>query len=226
MPRMRTRATFANVTALLALVVALGGSATAAVLITGKNVKDGSLSGVDVKNESLLSADIKNGSLQAKDFKAGVLQSGARGAQGLQGVAGPKGDQGAAGVTPETLPSGRTVRGGFSEDKYAPGAGAGIAATISFPLPLTAAPATNVVLPGGASTSQCPGSLGDPQAAPGQLCAYVESIDNLASPICLTSLSANTCGEANRFGASVQSSSSSATPIAIRLRGTWAVTAP
>ena len=226
MARMRTRATFANVTALLALVIALGGSATAAVLITGKNVKDGSLESADIKNNTLLSADIKNGSLAVKDFKPGVLQAGPRGPQGLQGIQGAKGDPGAPGVIPETLPSGRTARGGFSEDKYAPGAGAGIAATISFPLALAAAPGVNVILPGDAATSQCPGSLDNPQAAAGQLCAYVESTLNLATPTCITALSANECGQANRFGATVQSSSSSAAPIAIRLRGTWAVTAP
>lgn len=60
MPHRGSRS-FANVTSLLALIVALSGTAYAAVTITGKNVKDGSLTG----------ADIKNGSLQARDLAAG-----------------------------------------------------------------------------------------------------------------------------------------------------------
>jgi hypothetical protein len=48
--RLRSRLTFANVSSTIALFVALGGSATAAVLITGKNVKDATLTGKDLKN--------------------------------------------------------------------------------------------------------------------------------------------------------------------------------
>jgi hypothetical protein len=96
---MRPKLTYANVVATLALFVALGGSATAAVLITGKNVKNNSLTGVDVKNGSLRSADIKDGDLLAKDFKAGQLPAGATGPQGIPG---PKGETGEAGPKGET----------------------------------------------------------------------------------------------------------------------------
>jgi hypothetical protein len=85
--RVRSKLTYANVTATLALFVALGGSSYAAIQITGRNVKDSSLTTKDVKNRSLLKAD----------FKPGQLPAGAQGLQGLQGFQGPKGDQGTAG---------------------------------------------------------------------------------------------------------------------------------
>jgi hypothetical protein len=78
---------FAKVVSLLALFVALGGSAYAAVTITGRNVKNGSLTSADIRNRSLLS----------KDFKPGQLAAGPRGAQGAPGATGAKGPPGVAG---------------------------------------------------------------------------------------------------------------------------------
>jgi hypothetical protein len=59
--------------ALLALAVALGGTSYAAIVITGKNVRNGSLSGADVRNGSLRSADVRDRSLRSRDFRAGQL---------------------------------------------------------------------------------------------------------------------------------------------------------
>ena len=62
--RLQTHLTYANVTATLALVLALGaGSATAAQLITG----------ADVRNNSLTTRDVRDGSLLAKDLRRGQL---------------------------------------------------------------------------------------------------------------------------------------------------------
>jgi hypothetical protein len=57
------RPTYASVVATLALVVALGGTSYAAVKITGKDVKNGSLSGKDVKDASLTGNDLKKQSV-------------------------------------------------------------------------------------------------------------------------------------------------------------------
>jgi hypothetical protein len=51
------------VVATLALVVAMGGTSYAAVKITGKDVKNGSLSGKDVKDKSLTGKDVKKQSV-------------------------------------------------------------------------------------------------------------------------------------------------------------------
>jgi hypothetical protein len=72
------------VVAMVALFVALSGTAvaTTSMLITGKQVKNGSLTGADVKNRSLT----------PRDFRGSV-----RGPQGLPGPAGPQGPQGPQG---------------------------------------------------------------------------------------------------------------------------------
>jgi type VI protein secretion system component Hcp len=73
------RLTYANVTSTVCLFVVLGGSAYAAVSISGKDVRNGSLTG----------ADIKNHSLRARDFRPGELPVG---------PTGPKGDPGSDGA--------------------------------------------------------------------------------------------------------------------------------
>ena len=97
---------YANVTATVALIAALGGTSYAAVSISGADVRNGSLSGADIRNSSLTGSDvkggslsgsdIKNGSLLAGDFKAGQLPAGAA---GPAGPAGPQGETGPAGAT-------------------------------------------------------------------------------------------------------------------------------
>jgi hypothetical protein len=57
------RLSYANVMSTIAVFVALGGTSYAALKVTGKNVKDGSLTGKDVKNRSLGARDIKSGVL-------------------------------------------------------------------------------------------------------------------------------------------------------------------
>jgi hypothetical protein len=121
MKRLRATLTSSNVIALIALFVALGGTAGAAgvKLITGAGVKNGSITGADVKSESLsgrdlkrdsvTGSDIRNGSLHSADFSRATLAKlmGSRGATGATGAAGATGDagpQGPAGA-PATLKS-------------------------------------------------------------------------------------------------------------------------
>jgi hypothetical protein len=63
-----------TILAVAAVFVLMGATtATAAKLITGSDVKNGSLTGKDVKDGSLTGKDIKNGSLNGKDVKDGSL---------------------------------------------------------------------------------------------------------------------------------------------------------
>src|SRR3954454_17753420 len=92
MARFRHHVTYANVIATLALFVALGGGAYAAITLPRNSVTS-----VQVKNGSLLAEDFKKGQLKAG--KSGpVGQQGAQGARGLGGPAGPPGLTGAAGL--------------------------------------------------------------------------------------------------------------------------------
>jgi hypothetical protein len=89
MPHRRPSAP-ALVLALIALFVALGGTAVGARLITGKDIRDRSITSRDIKDRSLL----------ARDFQRGQLPRGLPGPQGepgRQGVPGPQGPQGPIG---------------------------------------------------------------------------------------------------------------------------------
>lgn len=59
------------IVALAALFVALGGSAYAAIVITGRNIKNSTVTGADIKNHSLASKDIKHNSIGG----AAILES-------------------------------------------------------------------------------------------------------------------------------------------------------
>ena len=106
--RFRSRLTYANVMATLALFVALGGSSYAAVKlaansVSSKHIKNGQVKTADLGGNSVLSTKVKDGSLLASDFAPGQLPKGdqgppgPQGIQGLQGPAGPRGEQGAQG---------------------------------------------------------------------------------------------------------------------------------
>jgi hypothetical protein len=82
---------------------ALGGTSYAAVTVTGRQVKDGSLTGRDVRNGSLTGRDVRNGSLTGSDLKpksvplnrlSGAPPVGAAGPAGHTGPTGPTGPPG------------------------------------------------------------------------------------------------------------------------------------
>lgn len=78
----------------MALVLATGGTSYA-VVITGKQIKDGSLSGADVKNSSLSPADLDATALKSLQGSKGI--SGDRGTKGPKGLPGPTGPKGLPG---------------------------------------------------------------------------------------------------------------------------------
>jgi hypothetical protein len=98
----------AMVVAMLALFVALGGTAvaTTSTLITGRQIKNSSITGADVKNKSLSPIDFR-GSVRGAQGAAGP--PGPVGPQGLQGPAGDKGDKGDNGDKGDTGDAGTAV---------------------------------------------------------------------------------------------------------------------
>ncbi len=92
--QVRSKLTYANVMATIAVFIALGGSSYAALTITGRNVPRNALTGADIKN--LTGADVRNNSLDGRDirnlgagdFRGGVLPAGPQGAKGDKGDAG------------------------------------------------------------------------------------------------------------------------------------------
>jgi hypothetical protein len=89
-----------TVIAYVALFAALGGSAYAAVTVTGKNIKDGTITGRDVRNRSLGTEKLSPkavSSLAGERGPAGPQGAKGDGALGPAGPAGPPGTQGPAG---------------------------------------------------------------------------------------------------------------------------------
>jgi len=123
---------------------------------------------------------IKNGTISAKDLSKGLRKqlkrAGPRGLAGPKGVVGPKGD---AGPLTTTLPVGQTLRGAFNLDATAAAANVFSGSAVSFGFSLRAAPKTVVVPRNGSPTSECPGTVGAPQATSGIACFYLSSTTNL-----------------------------------------------
>ncbi len=106
--------------AYLALFAALGGSAYAAVTVTGSNIKDGTVTGKDVKNRSLGKSELSP--------RAVSSLSGQPGPQGEQGPAGPKGAIGPEGPAGAQGPAGPVGPSGISGLQYMTSAGIAIPA--------------------------------------------------------------------------------------------------
>jgi hypothetical protein len=201
---MRKRLSYANVMATVAVFIALGGSSYAAIKITGKNVKDGTLTGADVKNRSLTGRDVRDKSLSPADFKGSV--------QGDTGPQGPKGDTGEPGPFPSQLSSGKTLTGVYSVTGVASGAHQYFDTPISFGFRFATAPSAVTVgindTAGQAAAAGCPGTAADPQAAPGKVCIYemgranTEDITDAFIALALPPQDVNEAGGANaRVGA-------------------------
>jgi len=82
----RYRPSPALIVALIALIVASAGVGVGASLITGNQIKNGSIKGVDIKNHSITKAKLKG------NFQGPRGTTGAQGLQGLQGKSGPAGE--------------------------------------------------------------------------------------------------------------------------------------
>jgi|GEM_PF-3048082 len=99
----RLRQSAPLVVSAIALALAAGGIGVGAgALITGADIKNGSITGADIKSGSIASDDIKSGAIQVSDLSKGALKGldgkdGKDGKDGAQGPAGPAGPAGAGG---------------------------------------------------------------------------------------------------------------------------------
>ncbi len=159
---MRRHLTFANVMVVLLTFIVLGGGAYAATQLP-KN----SVGAKQLKRGAVTKAKIAGGTLKE-------LQ-GTRGPIGPAGKDGSPGAPGANGAPGGTLLPGTTLRGVTVADAVAPGTGPGGGFdSISFAgSQMPSRPTPNIVLPGAATTASCPGSVAQPDAAPGNVCFYI-----------------------------------------------------
>jgi hypothetical protein len=97
--RVRGNLSFASVTSLLAIFVALGGTGYAAITlpdnsVSAKQIKRNAVGGAEIRKNAVRSGEVRNGTLGVADFRAGAIPQGPQGLQGLQGPQGLQGERG------------------------------------------------------------------------------------------------------------------------------------
>jgi hypothetical protein len=110
MQGMRRKLSFANVTSMMALMVALGGTSYAAGLarnsVGSTQIKSKAVKNSDLGDNAVTASKVKNGSLLAADFALGQLPAGATGDRGPAGAPGTPGTPGTPGAPGAPGPAG------------------------------------------------------------------------------------------------------------------------
>jgi hypothetical protein len=152
--------------AVVALIVALAGTAFAAAGLNSKQKKE-------VKKIAKQFAGVPGspGAVGPVGPQGPKGDTGTEGKAGTPGKPGEDGEDGVCSASSPTcvLPAGATVTGvwGFrsigTAQQYAP---------ISFPLRYPGEPEPHEMVPGAEPTTECPGTVTSPKAAPGHFCLY------------------------------------------------------
>jgi hypothetical protein len=100
--RVRARLSYANLTATLALFIALGGTTYAATSLPHNSVgaaqiRSNAVGASEIRRNAVSGSEIRDGAIGTRDISASA-RSSLRGSRGLQGPAGPAGPTGAAGT--------------------------------------------------------------------------------------------------------------------------------
>ena len=178
----RPRLSLVHLLVVVGILLSLGGTATAASLITSTNIKD----------NTIQSRDVKDGSLLLKDFAEAerAKLKGATGATGATGAAGATGARGASAF--DAPPTGTVIRGGGTLSVEA--SAADVELRTYAPLPFT--PASPLVddgvsrnlffgdpfaatATGEDDTTSCPGTYDAPGATAGKLCVFLAYADHV-----------------------------------------------
>jgi hypothetical protein len=223
----------ALVISLIALFVALGGTGYAALSLPknsvgAKQLKKNAVTGSKIKKNAVTSSKVKNHSLTGADIKLGALgtvpsAAHANVADSATNAGHATTADSAANATglAGSLASGQTLIGYVDSAGHVDPGEIAPETSISFQIPLAAAPALHIIPVGGPSTGACPGTAINPSAAPGNLCIYESTLvgtTGFALPAGLNPVSGPT-----RFGLpGLVGASGSGDYIA---RGAWAVTA-
>ena len=247
----RRRVSYVNVIATLVLLFAMSGGALAAkkYLITStKQISPSVLKSLKGQNGA-------PGTAGAQGAQGSAGAGGGRGETGPAGPPGPKGEPGGTGVTggkgtpgvtgvtgatgttgfTKTLPAGATETGSWGVQALDLVGSQVPRVVISFPIPLSAASTeahyfNEAQTETGTFTAECPGTLAEPQAAPGNLCVYTTSeglIDShFTNIVNSTNLLSTGYGKTGAVLSFNEAGGTSESPGQVEAFGTWAVTAP
>jgi len=235
------------VVAIVALVVALGGGAYAASHSGKRHSKKGSTNAQVKKEAKKWSKKFSKQFAKAgpKGAQGAAGKDGAAGPEGQQGPKGEKGDPGEPGPLPDSLPSGKTLKGSWGasspvhEDTGTEGANLASSAmvSVSFQFPVTPAPKLVLVGEGGSGgaieggflspeevETYCgTGTAAEPEAEAGYLCFYIGHAEAGAGiPPIRVALGQI---QATQFGVNVQVLFEPNHSEFTTIEGTWAVTA-
>jgi hypothetical protein len=121
-----------------------------------------------------------------------------------------------------------TLRGKYMVTEAGAAAGNYVETAISFGFRLAADPVTHYIKAGAVAPAECPGTVTNPEAAPGHVCAYEASNLNAQATRAFCNPEVNGCGLgatlATQEGTAVYTYALAAGQV--MLSGSWAVTAP
>jgi collagen triple helix repeat protein len=169
------------VVAIVALIVALAGTAIAAVGLNSKQKKE--VTKIAKKFAGKQGPAGSQGVPGAAGAKGATGPAGSKGAtgpagsKGATGPAGATGEEGPPGPTETVLPAGKTSTGdwAFAAKGHAD------YLVINFPLKVVPAPEYHWLGKEGTNPN-CPGTDQEPKAAPGHLCIYALEVANVEGP--------------------------------------------
>lgn len=182
------------VVSLVALLAGAGG-AVATSMVSGKQIRNGTITTADIKNKTIRKADLAR---SARGSRGPTGPMGPAGRPGVPGPTGAQGPQGAPGTSGQrglsawdVIPSGTRLTGSLEWDHSTTGSigidGTSIALPGRAPAPLSEEsvrfgrpPEPDVLNPEEIDTA-CSGSVDAPTAPPGKVCVYLRGTKHVRS---------------------------------------------
>ena len=222
------RPSAAMVVSLVALFVALSGTAIAASgLVNGdKLIKKTSLSGNRLRKHTITGTQVNLKQLGKvpSATKADSATNATRAGSADTATNATHATVADSAPLPKTLPSGESLTGTYGLIDNATAASQRAGTAISFEIPLATAPTTHFIKAGTTPPSACPGTAAAPKAAPGNLCIYEATAANVKLQSFEDPVTSSTGSTVQPFGAEVVALSAAAGNLDDS--GSWAVTAP